>query len=201
MNFISSFANGGRSAGSGAGSIVWARLCGMKSIWLYALLLFPVFPVRAATVEIASPARANTYSDSEPIQHSLVWNSKAQTLSAYVRFSNYLYANQDEPVEEETFVFALPRVKYDPQTQEFWARAEHGERVVVATLRKHFLAHYVQPAAGTLLLILKHDGEATVVLTTDSNQAPCGMCSHWVVRQSGVSLENFIHSWFGGPTK
>ena len=173
----------------------------MKSVWLYSLLFFAVLPVRAAIVQIPSPGTVNTYSDSEPIQHSLGWNSKTQTLSAYVRFSNYLYFNQDEPMEQDSFLFPLPGVKYDPRTREFWATAEHGERVVVANLRKHLLAHYIEPAAGTLVLILKHDGEATVVLTTDSNQTPCGMFSHWVVRQSGVSLEKFIRSWLGGPAR
>ncbi|MGD0059298.1 MAG: hypothetical protein ABSD58_07760 [Verrucomicrobiia bacterium] len=173
----------------------------MKNSWSYLLLFFAVVPARAATVKIASPDRAKTYSDAEAVQHSLVWNSKTQALSAYVRFSNYLYANQDEPVEEESFVFALPGVTFDPQTKEFWAKAEHGERVVVATLRRQLLGHYVQPAVGTIVLILRHDGAATVVLTADSNQEPCSMCSHWVERESGVSLENFIRSWFGGAAK
>jgi hypothetical protein len=173
----------------------------MKNVSLSLLLFFAILSVKAATVQIASPGRANTYSDSQPIQHSLVWNNKTQTLSADVRFSNYLYFNQDEPLAQESFLFPLPGVKYDPPTHEFWAKGEHGERVVVATLRNHFLAHYVQPAAGTLVLILKHDGEATAVLTADSNQAPCGLCSHWVVRQSGVSLEKFIRSWFGGASR
>ena len=173
----------------------------MKSVWLYVLLLFAVAPARAAIVKIASPGSVRTYSDGEAIQHSLVWNSKDQTLSASIRFSNQLYANQDEPAATESFVFQLPGVTFDPQTHELWARAEHGEHVVVATLRKHFLGHYVQPAAGTVVLILKHDGEATVVLTADSNQEPCGMCSHWAERESGVSLENFVHSWFGGAAK
>jgi hypothetical protein len=173
----------------------------MKNLWLYAALFFAVAPVRAATVKIASPDSAKTYADGEAIQHSLVWNSKTQALSANIRFSNHLYANQDEPAAEESFVFHLPGVTFDPQTRELCAKGEHGERVVVGTLRKHLIGHYVNPAAGTVILIVKHGGEVTVVLTADSDQQPCGICGHWLERESGVSLENFIHSWLGAASK
>jgi len=170
----------------------------MKTSWLCVLLFFAVAPVRGATVKIASPDRAKTFADGDVVEHSLVWNSKDRALSAYIRFSNYLYANQDEPAAAESFIFQLRGVTLDPKTHELYAGGEHGERVVVATIRKHFLGHYVQPAAGTVVLILKHSGEVTAILTVDNNQKPCGMCGHWLVRESGVSLENFIRSWFGG---
>lgn len=165
----------------------------MKILWLCVLLLIGVRPLRAATLEIKSPDIAQIYADSQVTRHSLFWNSKEQMLYANVEFSNYLYATQDEPMEEQSAVFRLPGIKLDPVTGGFYVETRQGARIQVAKWGG-FLVHYIKPANGTTLTVLKHSGEATVTVTADSNQEPCDSCGQWTEKDTGMPLQHFLNS-------
>jgi hypothetical protein len=172
----------------------------MKALWLCAaFLLFAVIPLRAETEKIASPDIARMHADGTAIEHSLFWNDKQQTLYAYVRFSNSLYVNSDEPLAEESFVFRLPGIKFDPATRTYYVEPAPGDRIKVATQNNSFLNHSIAPVDGVMFTILKHGGEATVSMDVDTGREPCDLCSRWSEHATGVSLEHLLHSLAGQP--
>ncbi len=171
----------------------------MKPTLFWLALLLGAQPLEAATVKLASPDIVHVHADGDVIEHTLFWNRKEQTLYAYLELSNHFYATKDEPLFTESYVLRIPGVTFDPRTKDFSAESKPGQRLVVATLRSGFLSRYIEPATGTTLIVYKHSDEVTVVLTSDSDAEPCGICGHWDVQESNASLQKLIRSITGQP--
>ena len=138
---------------------------------------------------MVSPDTARTFSYSHIINHEFEWSKNAQAFTASVTFSNVNYVSDTERRVDETFNFAFPRIRFDPQTKTFHARTSSGETVPVAALGKEPFGDGIKPLPGTRIHIYKKSGRARVVLEADTDAS---FSRHWVEHRRGFYLQNLL---------
>jgi hypothetical protein len=161
----------------------------MKIALLTAMILFPSL-LQANTVKIVSPDTEQTYTYSDMTWHSLRWDAARQELSARITFSNYNYVTHTEPLDEESYSFAFPGVKFDRASNTFFARTSNGKLVPVAVLSKDLIGQSIKPLPGTVIHVFKQSGKVTVTLTGSSSPLESGVRFHWVEDNGAFSFGN-----------
>ncbi len=90
----------------------------MKIALLAAMILLPS-PAPGEHGENRQPDTAQTYSYSNITWRSFHWDAGSRQFTARISFSNYNYVTHDEPLDEESYNFEFPGVKFDPNTKTF----------------------------------------------------------------------------------
>ncbi|MCX7824248.1 MAG: hypothetical protein N2689_01660 [Verrucomicrobiae bacterium] len=156
-------------------------------------LLAGVAAAQATTIFIASPDTAQTFTYGSVSEHRLFWNGKEGRLYAYLRFCNRPYDSGSEPPAAESFLFALPGIKLDAVSGTFYAETRDGRRVPVAEWRGGWPHRRIVPSEGTLLVIARCGGRASVCLfaTDEKTERGWAACS-WASINDNWSLQNLV---------
>lgn len=161
----------------------------MKAALFAAFLLLPVM-LQAGVVKIISPDSAQTYSYSRAVNRWLYWDAEHHRLFARITFSTVDYVTKYEPLQEETYKFTFPGVKFDRSTNTFYAKTSGGKRVPVAVLSKDLIGQSIKPLPGTVIYIFKRSGHVVVALTGSTIPPGNSDRLHWVEDNSGFFLDN-----------
>ncbi len=150
------------------------------------LMAGPVSSLRADSVTIISPDKAETYAYSHLTRNKLVWMAKARSLSADVTFSNEQYTGVNEPLRRDSFLFKFPGVTFDPAKKQFVAQDKAGKNVAVATSSSSSPGGSIKAMPGTRVYICKHRGEVRVVLTATAPAPNIENPVTWVQWDGGI---------------
>ena len=163
----------------------------MKIALLAAMILLPSL-LKANTVRIVSPDTAQTYSYSNITWRYFRWNAGRQQFTARITFSNYNYVTHDERLDEESYNFEFPGVRFDPATHTFFARGHDGRRVAVAELSKDLIGQSIKPLPGTVIHVFKQSGKVLVVLTGSTISYGNSDRLHWNEENEGFFVDNLL---------
>ena len=159
---------------------------GLLIVLVAFLMTISASSLRADSVTIVSPDKAQTHAYGHVTKSKFVWLAKEQTLSADITFSNDLYAGGGEPPTRESFLFKFPGVTFDPATKQFFAQDKAGKKMAVASSSDNSPGGSIKPLLGTRVYICKRHGEVRVVLTAT---VPAPITENpvvWVQRDGGI---------------
>jgi hypothetical protein len=142
--------------------------------------------LRADSVTIISPDKAETYAYSRLARSKFVWLAKEQALSAEITFSNDQYAGGNEPLLREVFLFKFPGVTFDPAAKRFVAQDKAGKKLAVASSSDSSPTGSIQPLPGTRVYICKRHGAVRVVLTGTAPAPTSENPIIWVEHNGGI---------------
>jgi hypothetical protein len=127
------------------------------------------------------------------ISHRLYRDRSTGELAACITFSNSPYADDDQPLRNESFDFRFPGVAFDAAGHIFFARSGQGKQVPVARAREG-LVSWVDLAPGARIYLVKESGLITATLTA-TNYPRVG--TRWVQMDNNFSLQNVLIALFG----
>lgn len=144
--------------------------------------------VPARMLKIASPDKAQTFTDGTTTRHLLNWDERGQALRVFLVFVGYssTQGNGNNRVEEQ-FGFRVPGITFDAASGVFSARGPSGKAIPVARrvrggggLRTQ---NAIEPTVGTRIFVSIVEGEVKVTLTADPASAAVTDRSptHWVI--------------------
>ena len=134
--------------------------------------------LQAAAVEIISPTRAETRSDSSILSRGLHWNVREHLLTARVTFSNVNYATSSlESRHDDTFSFAIPGVAFDQARNVFYTVSRSEGRVPIARFQSRLFGKRIKLLAGSIVHVKNDHGKITLKLTAAQGTISG---SHWV---------------------
>jgi hypothetical protein len=165
----------------------------MKIALFAALVILPSL-LHANTVKIVSPDTAQTYTYSSVTWRSFHWDAAQQQFTARITFSNYQYVSHDELLDEESYNFEFPGVKFDPGTGTFFAKGSNGRHVAVAELSKDLIGQSIKPLPGTVIHVLKQSGKVVVILTGSNIAYGNTDRVHWSEENRGFFFDNLVTS-------
>lgn len=151
-----------------------------------------VGPLWAGSVTIISPDKTQTHAESRVKEARFIWSDKDQTLYAVIRFSNELYIMRGNPLDEESFVFKLPKVRFDPAAKSFYTLDSNGQRVPVATTENGLFGRRIKPALGTYVHIQTKHGEVRLAMTAGTTSASQARRNHWLDEGNGFLFRNVV---------
>ena len=150
------------------------------------LLMVPSGSLRADSITVISPDKAQTQAYSRVAKSKFVWMAKERVLSAEITFSNDQYAGGGEPLSRETFLFKFPGVIFDPAAKQFCAQDKAGKKLAVASSSDSSPTGSIQPLPGTRVYICKRHGAVRVVLTATAPAPASENPVIWVERNGGI---------------
>jgi hypothetical protein len=150
------------------------------------LLTIPAASLRADSVTVISPDKAQTQAYSRVAKSKFTWLAKEKAFAAEITFSNDQYAGGNEPLSRETFLFKFPGVIFDPAAKQFLAQDKAGGKLAVASSGDSSPTGGIQPLPGTRVYICKRHGAVRVVLTATSPAPASENPVFWVERNSGI---------------
>ncbi len=150
-------------------------------------------PLWAGSVTIISPDKAQTHAESRVKEARFIWSDKEQALYADIRFSNELFILRGNPLDEESFVFKLPGVRFDAAARSFYTQDSNGQRVPVATMENGLFGRRIKPAPGTCVHIQSKHGEVRLAMTADMTSASQTPRNHWLEENNGFLFRNVVN--------
>jgi hypothetical protein len=148
----------------------------------------------AGAISVTSPDHAQTFAYGEMISHELHLDRSAGELAASITFSNSPYADDDQPLRNESFGFRFPGVVFDSARHTFFARSGRGKLIPVARAREGLVYRWVDLAPGAKIYLVKESGRITATLTA-TNYPRVG--TRWVQMDNNFSLQNILIALFG----
>lgn len=150
------------------------------------LAIIPANSLRADSVTVISPDKAQTHAYGRVTKSKFVWLTKEKTLAADITFSNDQYAGGGEPATRESFLFTFPGVTFDPATKQFFAQDKAGKKLAVASSGDSSPGGSIKPLLGTRVYICKRHGAVRVVLTATEPAPLTENPVVWVPRDGGI---------------
>jgi hypothetical protein len=163
-----------------------------------AAILITSVSAMADAVSVTSPNHAQTYAYGAVTWHQLYLARTRGELAARITFSNWPYADSNQPRTDEPFDFRFPGVRADLARQAFVATGRRGEFIPVAWFRGDPSCGWIKLAPNAKIYLLKENGRVTVTLTATSY--PRGG-ERWIELDNNYSLQNLLCALFGkiGP--
>jgi hypothetical protein len=148
----------------------------------------------ADAVSITSPDHARTYAYGAVTWHQLYLERTRGELAARITFSNWPYADANEPRTDEPFDFRFPGVRVDFARQAFVALGRRGESIPVAWFRGDPACGWIKLAPNAKMYLVKEHGRVVATLTATSY--PRGGV-RWIELDNNYSLQNLLCALFG----
>jgi hypothetical protein len=174
----------------------WAWSHGTRGAIFLATVFAGSASAIAGATSILSPDHHQTFACGEMLSHQLYVGRGGGELAARITFSNLPYADDNEPLTNESFDFHFPGVRFDRTQRAFFVGGRRGESIQVARFRGDPFCNWIDLAPGAKIYLLKQSGRVTAVLTaTDHPRAG----SQWIQTDDNWSLQNILIALFGQP--
>ena len=161
----------------------------MRLAIVSAALLITSVTAMADAVSITSPDHARTYAYGAVTWHQLYLERNRDQLAARITFSNWPYADANEPRTDEPFDFRFPGIHVDFAQHAFVATGRRGEFIPVAWFRGDATCGWIKLAPNAKIYLLKESGRVTATLTATSY--PRGGV-RWIELDNNFSLQNLL---------
>jgi hypothetical protein len=148
----------------------------------------------ADAVSITSPNHATTYAYGAVTWRQLYLQRTHGELGVRITFSNWPYADSNEPRRDEPFDFRFPGVRVDFARHAFVTAGRRGESIPVAWFWGDPTCGWIKLTPNAKIYLLKESGRVTATLTATSY--PRGGV-RWVELDNNYSLQNVLCALFG----
>jgi hypothetical protein len=166
----------------------------MRFAILAATLLMTRITAMADAVSITSPDHARTSAYGAVTWHQLYLERTHGELAARITFSNWPYADANEPRTDEPFDFRFPGIHVDFARHAFVATGRSGEFIPVGWFRGDPSCGWIKLAPNAKIYLLKDSGRVTATLTATSYPRR-GV--RWIELDNNYSLQNLSYALFG----
>jgi hypothetical protein len=147
----------------------------------------------ADAVSVTSPNHAQTYAYGAVTWRHLYLEKSRSELAARITFSNWPFADANEPRTDEPFDFRFPGIHVDFARRAFVAIGRRGEFIPVAWFRGDPSCGWIKLAPNAKIYLLKESGRVTATLTATSY--PRGG-ERWIELDNNYSLQNLLCALF-----
>jgi hypothetical protein len=163
-----------------------------------AIVLTAILVTRASAmadaVSIISPNHARTYAYGAVTWHQLYLVRTRGELAVRITFSNWPFADSNEPRTDEPFDFAFPGVRVDFARHAFVTSGRRGEIIPVAWFKGDPSCGWIALTRNAKIYLLKESGRVTATLTATTY--PRGG-ERWIELDNNYSLQNLLCALFG----
>jgi hypothetical protein len=154
-----------------------------------AVTLITAASAMADAVSVTSPNHARTYAYGAVTWRQLYLERTRGELAARITFSNFPFADSNEPRTEQPFNFRFPGIHVDFAQHAFVATGRRGEFIPVAWFRGGPSCGWIKLAPNAKIYLLKENGRVTATLTATSY--PRGG-ERWIELDNNYSLQNLL---------
>jgi hypothetical protein len=147
----------------------------------------------ADAVSVTSPNHARTYAYGAVTWHQLYLERTRGELAARITFSNFPFADANEPRADQPFDFRFPGVHIDLTQHAFVATGRRGESIPVALFRGDPSCGWIKLAPNTKIYLLKESGRVTATVTATSYPRDG---ERWIELDNNYSLQNLLSVLF-----
>ena len=147
----------------------------------------------ADAVSVTSPNHARTYAYGAVTWHQLYLERARGELGARITFSNYPFADANEPRTDQPFDFRFPGIHVDLAQHAFVATGRRGESIPVAWFRGDPSCGWIKLAANAKIYLLKESGRVTATVTATSYPRDG---ERWIELDNNYSLQNLLCALF-----
>jgi hypothetical protein len=147
----------------------------------------------ADVVSVTSPNHARTYAYGAVTWQQLYLERTRGELGARITFSNFPFADSNEPRTDEAFDFRFPGIHVDLAQHAFVVTGRRGEFIPVAWFRGDPSCGWIKLTPNTKIYLLKENGRVTATLTATSY--PRGG-ERWIELDNNYSLQNLLCALF-----
>ena len=144
-------------------------------------------------VSVTSPDHVRTYAYGAVTWQQLYLERTRGELGARITFSNFPFADANEPRTDEAFDFRFPGIHVDFAQHAFVATGRHGEPIPVAWFRGDPSCGWIKLAPNAKIYLLKESGRVTATLTATSSPRSG---ERWVELDNNFSLQNLLCALF-----
>jgi hypothetical protein len=161
----------------------------MRLAIVAAALLIVSVTAMADAVSIISPDHARTYAYGTVTWRQLYLERTRGDLAVRITFSNWPYADSNEPRRDEPFDFRFPGVRVDPARHAFVTSGRRGESIPVAWFWGDPACGWIELAPNAKIYFVKESGRVTATVTATSYPRT-GI--RWVELDNNYSLQNLL---------
>jgi len=147
----------------------------------------------ADAVSVTSPNHTRTYAYGAVTWRQLYLERTRGELGARITFSNFPFADANEPRTDQPFDFRFPGIHVDFAQHAFMATGRRGESIPVAWFRGDPSCGWIKLAPNAKIYLLKENGRVTATLTATSY--PRGG-ERWIELDNNYSLQNLLFALF-----
>jgi hypothetical protein len=147
----------------------------------------------ADAVSVTSPNHARTYAYGAVTWHQLYLERTRGELAARITFSNYPFADANEPRSDQPFDFRFPGIHVDLAQHAFVASGRRGESIPVAWFRGDPSCGWIKLAPNAKIYLLKESGRVTATVTATSYPRDG---ERWIELDNNYSLQNLLCALF-----
>ena len=144
-------------------------------------------------VSVTSPNHARTYAYGAVTWRQLYLDRTRRELAARITFSNFPFADANEPRTDQPFEFRFPGIHVDSARHAFIATGRRGEFIPVAWFRGDPSCGWIKLAPNAKIYLVKEHGRVTATLTATSY--PRGG-ERWLELDNNYSLQNLLCALF-----
>ena len=165
----------------------------MRIAFVLAATLITTASAMADAVSVTSPNHARTYAYGAVTWRQLYLERTRGELAARITFSNFPFADANEPRTDQPFDFRFPGIHVDLAQHAFVATGRRGESIPVAWFRGDPSCGWIKLAPNAKIYLLKENGRVTATLTATSY--PRGG-ERWIELNNNYSLQNLLCALF-----
>ena len=165
----------------------------MRTVIAFVAMLITSASVMADVVSVTSPNHARTYAYGAVSWRQLYLERTRGELAARITFSNFPFADANEPRTDEPFDFKFPGIRVDLARHAFVATGRRGESIPVAWFRGDPTCGWIKLAPNAKIYLLKEHGRVTATLTATSY--PRGG-ERWIELDNNYSLQSLLCALF-----
>jgi hypothetical protein len=165
----------------------------MRIAIVLAVTLITSAAAMADAVSVTSPDHARTYAYGALTWQQLYLERTRGELVARITFSNFPFADANEPRTDEAFDFRFPGIHVDFTQHAFVVTGRRGECIPVAWFRGDPSYGWIKLTPNTKIYLLKENGRVTATLTATSY--PRGG-ERWIELDNNYSLQNLLCALF-----
>ncbi|MGC2625547.1 MAG: hypothetical protein WA269_01820 [Candidatus Udaeobacter sp.] len=158
-----------------------------------AVTLITTASAMADAVSVTSPNHARTYAYGAVTWHQLYLERTRGELAARITFSNYPFADANEPRTDQPFDFQFPGIHVDFAQHAFVATGRRGESIPVAWFRGDPSCGWIKLAPNAKIYLLKESGRVTATVTATSYPRDG---ERWIELNNNYSLQNLLCALF-----
>ena len=147
----------------------------------------------ADAVSVTSPNHARTFAYGAVTWHQLYLERARSELGARITFSNYPFADANEPRTDQPFDFRFPGIHVDLAQHAFVATGRRGESIPVAWFRGDPSCGWIKLAPNAKIYLLKESGRVTATVTATSYPRDG---ERWIELDNNYSLQNLLCALF-----
>ena len=158
-----------------------------------AVTLITTASAMADAVSVTSPNHARTYAYGAVTWHQLYLERTRGELAARITFSNYPFADANEPRTDQPFDFQFPGIHVDLAQHAFVATGRRGESIPVAWFRGDPSCGWIKLAPNAKIYLLKESGRVTATVTATSYPRDG---ERWIELNNNYSLQSLLCALF-----